>query len=253
MGISGLLVLLLAVAARAQSPAANQQAGDVQETVTGTLELQKQTQQKRDAWAQERADLTARFRAAKANVEYLVARREVDERKLAALEANVATMERNLSESLRLEASVQDTLDAITTRLAGVVERDLPFLKQEREARIAALRAELARPDVTSAEKLRRLLEVLQVEAGYGNGLELTQEQIEVNGERIFVDLLRVGRLSLFWRTSDGKRVGEYDCGAGRWTELPSRHSRAIRDAMEMASRMRPVEIIALPLGRIEP
>jgi hypothetical protein len=38
---------------------------------------------------------------------------------------------------------------------------------------------------------------------------------------------------------------------AGRWTELPGRAKRRIQLAMEMATRMRPVELIDLPLGRI--
>ena len=109
----------------------------------------------------------------------------------------------------------------------------------------------MARPDVTSAEKLRRLLESLLVEAGYGSSVEVTEERIEVDGEELYVDLLRIGRLSLFWMTPDGERVGEYERGAAAWKELDSRHKRSVTAAMEMATRMRPVELLALPLGRI--
>ena len=45
--------------------------------------------------------------------------------------------------------------------------------------------------------------------------------------------------------------VGTWDEAAGGWTELPGASKRRIELAMEMASRMRPVELIDLPLGRI--
>lgn len=248
IGWAALLALWLVAPARGQEPAR-----DLERTVSGTLQIQQQTQQRQDDWAAERNELQTRYHAAKANVSYLTARREVEARKAEALDASVREMERNLAEAMRLEAGVQDTMLAVLGRLETAVARDLPFLQEERGARLASVRDEIARPEVTPAEKLRRLLEALQVEAGYGGTLEITQEQIELDGEPTFVDLLRIGRLSLFWRTGDGKRVGEYDRGEGRWVELPGRHRRAIGEAMAMASRMRPIEIIGLPIGRIAP
>ena len=53
-------------------------------------------------------------------------------------------------------------------RLEESVARDLPFLTEERSLRLASLRQELVRPDIAGAEKLRRLLEALQIEAQYG-------------------------------------------------------------------------------------
>jgi hypothetical protein len=131
------------------------------------------------------------------------------------------------------------------------VGRDLPFLLDERNHRLDLLRSELVRPDVTGAEKLRRILEALQIEAGYGNTVEVDQQKIVVSGEEIFVDMLRLGRVSVFWRTPDGKRVGEWDRGTAHWVELPGKYRRSIGYAMEMASRTRPIELISLPLGRI--
>ena len=63
--------------------------------------------------------------------------------------------------------------------------------------------------------------------------------------------MLRLGRVSLFWRTPDGKRAGEYDIAGSRWAELPEKYHGEIQSAMDMAARIRPVEIIELPVGRI--
>ena len=162
-------------------------------------------------------------------------------------------MERRLEEADRLSLTIQDTLNAVLIRLEDWVDRDLPFLKEEREGRIDYLKKELVKPDVSDADKLRSLLEALQIEMNYGSTVEVTQQKIELEGEELFVDLLRVGRVSVFWRTPDGKRCGEFDVGTRKWVELPGKHNRSIGIAMDMATRMRPVELLSLPLGRIEP
>jgi len=251
MRMSFLATLLLLVAVAPVT--AQTEAKDAAEVVNATVDIQQQSQQRQEDWAAERAELLVRYREAKANVQYLTERVSLESEKSAALDERIAELRRRLAESERLAASVQDTMNAVLVRLEEWFARDLPFLPSERATRLTSLREELVRPDVASAEKLRRLLEALQVEVGYGATVEVYQDQIELMGESLFVDILRLGRLSLFWRTSDGKRVGEYDRGNGRWVELPGKHDRGIMLAMEMASRMRPVELIGLPLGRIAP
>jgi hypothetical protein len=59
--------------------------------------------------------------------------------------------------------------------------------------------------------------------------------------------------VSVFWRTPDGKRCGEFDRGTNQWVEFPGKYNRNIEAAMDMATRMRPVELLSLPLGRIQP
>ncbi len=241
-----LLGCLAAAAARAQAP-------DVRGTVDGTLGIQQQTQARKDDWAQQAGTLQSRYRTAKADVAYLEARRDFQAGQVQAIEARIAEFERRLGEAVRLRNGIGDTLSVILGRLETHVARDLPFLPEERARRLESLKAELARPDVSSAEKLRRLLEALQVEAGYGGTVEVGEQVIGLDGSPLSVDVLKIGRLSLFWRTPDGKRVGEYDRASAGWRELPRKHARSIGMAMDMAARIRPTELIALPLGRVTP
>ena len=245
------VVLLLVVAA---SQVQGQSASDgLRNTVQGTVDIEKQTQEERNAWATEQAELEGRYRTAKANVRYLAEHISVREREVVGLEESTAELERRMHESRLLQTSLQDTLNVIMARLEGSVASDLPFLQDERERRLASLGEEFARPEVTGAEKLRRLIEAMQVEMEYGKTVEVSQDEILLAGEPIFVDVLRVGRLALFWRTPDGAKTGTFDRATWMWVELPDRYARTIARAIEMASRMRPVELIALPLGRIRP
>ena len=245
-----LLAALLAwsaCAAWAQSPA------EVRETLDESLEIDRQAQAAADSWARERAGMRAEYETLKHEARRLELLQENEIARTDALGRRTRELERRLLEAVRLEDSLQDTLLTIAGQLADAVANDLPFLPEERGRRLTLLEAELARPDVSPGEKLRRLLEALQVEAAYGGTVEVYQGDIELDGRTMLVDILRLGRLSLFWMSLDGKQAGEFDRAAGRWRALPGRHRRTIRQAMEMASRTRSMELLDLPLGRLAP
>ena len=246
---AGVMSILLAgwmVAASAQDSGQ-----DARQDTEQAIDTRQGTQQRQDEWSDEKADLVRRFRSAKASVQWLNERKAEETAQAQALDDRVAELERRLDEADRLEGSMQDTLMVIFHRLEESVAASLPFLPEERGLRLASVQDELVRPDVTSAEKLRRLLEALQVEAGYASNVEVYQDMIEIDGEQIHADVLRIGRVALFWRTPDGNRVGNFDPAVGQWTELPGSAKRRIVLAMEMAARIRPMELIDLPLGRI--
>lgn len=252
--ISKRVVLATAFAvAVAAAGARAQDAAQLSETVKKTVESHRETQKKQQDWANEQAELTARMRGARAQVDFFEKKKALEEKEVAALDRGIAELERRMVESARLNESLLDTLDAVVARLDAFVEGDLPFLLNERRARIAGVKEALARPDFTGAEKLRRVLEALQVEANYGSVAEVYQEKIRVNDEEIFADMVRVGRVSVYWLTPDGKRVGEYDRGQKQWVELDHKHVRNINATREMALRLRSVEVVSLPLGRIQP
>ncbi|MFT5233736.1 MAG: hypothetical protein ACI9UK_000994 [Candidatus Krumholzibacteriia bacterium] len=226
---------------------------DPRESTNEAIDTRQASQQKNENWSAEKSALVARYRAAKANVSWLQDRQSEERNRVTAIEERIAELGRRLDESDRLERSMQDTLMVIFDRLEDNVATSLPFLPTERQLRLESLAGELVRPDVASGEKLRRLLEALQVEASYGASVEVYQGVITLDGVELNTDILRLGRVALFWRTPDGGRVGTYDQASGQWAELSGGENRVISMAMEMATRQRPMEIIAMPLGRINP
>jgi len=218
---------------------------------SAAMENRLLTQQERDQWSGEKAELVGRLRAARVNVKWLMERKSAETARVASLDGRISELDRRLDEADRLESSMQDTLLVILGRVEQVRHAGLPFLPEERDRRLVLVRDELARPDFTAAEKLRRVLEVLQVEADYASNVEVYQGPIMVDGQEIYADILRLGRLALFWQTPDRERVGWYDQAEGQYVQLPDGEKRNIGRAIEMATRMRPMELINLPLGRI--
>jgi seryl-tRNA synthetase len=245
-------LLALAAPAAAQSPTSRASAPDsLVSTVNETVDTARKIQTSLDDWSQERTNLERRYRAAQANVTYLQELTARENEKAAALDGAVAELERRLIESTRMQAVIQDTLNAVLGRLETVVATDLPFLAAEREARIANLRRNMAQPDQAPAEKLRFLLEAMLIEAQYGETVEVEPQTIIVAGQETHADVLRIGRLAMFWRSPDGKRVGTWDPETRAWVDLPGKHNRVIARAIEMAEHTRPIDLVSLPLGRI--
>lgn len=230
-----------------------QDAKQLTDTVSKTVDTHQKTQKEQEAWAEEKSDLAGRYRAAKATVEWLENKKALEEKEMVALDAGIAELERRMVESTRLNDSLEDSLHAVMGHLESWVGRDIPFLLEERKTRLASVRETLTKPDVTGAEKLRRVLEALQVEANYGNGVDVSQEKIHVGDEDVFADVIRIGRVSVFWRSPDGKRAGEYDRATQSWVNLDSKYVPAINEMREMVLRLRSTKVVSLPLGRIQP
>ena len=229
------------------------EADQLQKEVTQTIEIRQKTQKKEDAWAGKKGELVARHRSLKANQEHLEKIRLKTERTLSVQKARVAELERRTRESARIREELQSYLESVMTQLEEFIKKDLPFLTEERDARISSIKETLARPDKPAAEKYRRVMETLQVETEYGRTVEVYQDTIDLNGQSILMDILRLGRLSLFSQTPDGNVVGHYDRAAGRWVSLPSGYRREINRAVKMARRERTIDLVRLPMGRIVP
>lgn len=252
VAVLGAAVFLAAPSAAKQEPARDA-AARLAETATAVLATERATQEQLDDWAVQRSALQTRWDAAQAQVRYLEQRAALQRERVAALEAAGRELDRRLQESQRLETSLEDTLLAILERLADAVGRDLPFLPEERARRLETVRRELSDPAATPADKLRRVLEAVLIEARYGGACEIYQDRIAVAGEELTVDLLYVGRLGLFWLTPDAARGGAWDSAERAFGELHGRELEAVRRASEMAFRRRPAAVQPLPLGRIAP
>ena len=87
--------------------------------------------------------------------------------------------------------------------LEQLVQDDIPLRREDRLARVAALKATLARADVSEAEKFRQLLQAYQIEAEYGSRLDHYSAELVLDGAPRRVDVLALGRVSLLAMTAD--------------------------------------------------
>jgi hypothetical protein len=132
--------------------------------------------------------------------------------------------------------------------LEKYVNLDTPFHIEERRQRLDLVRASLSNPKVTASEQVRQILEAYNIEAEYGRKLDAYDATIVLGGQELVVNILRVGRLGMFFQTKDERQTGYYDTETGSWEELGGGYRVTVRDGIRMANKLAPMDIMMLPI-----
>jgi hypothetical protein len=225
----------------------------VEKPIKKSIAVRQATQKAEDTWAAEKATLEARYETLKQKQDQLIAVRNDLDKQVASHGNAVQSLENKISEISRISSGLEPFMEEVFHRLNEWVERDLPFLLNERKERLGNLRKALEDGQISTSEKFRKLIEALFIEAEYGNTVEVYQESIEVSGNEILVSIFRLGRISLFFQSLDQTQTGYFDPAKSIWKSLPEAFNRDINAAVEMGTKRRSVDIITLPVGRILP
>ncbi|HIQ36946.1 MAG TPA: DUF3450 domain-containing protein [Desulfocapsa sulfexigens] len=224
----------------------------VQKNVDVAIDTLQETQKQEDGWADEEASLTAKLKEKRQQQELLTKQQERLRKQIKLMQERVMESKRRVAEVERIRLEMGGFLEETFLRLQEQINSEfLPFLTDERQGRVKRLEELLLDDTVSTAEKFRRIMEALQIEADYGRAMEVVREPVLLGQDSLVMDVLRIGRLSLFSRTPDGTRIAVFDQATGSWQPLPESYGRSLRQAIEVANKTRPVEIVHLPLGRI--
>jgi hypothetical protein len=133
--------------------------------------------------------------------------------------------------------------------LEEFVDIDSPFLPEERRLRIAQLEALMDRADVSVGEKYRRVLEAYQIEMEYSRTIEASRGELAGGEQSRTVDLLRIGRVGLYYLTLDRSEAGFWNPATGQWETLPERYHRPIRNGLRIARKQAAPDLLRLPVS----
>lgn len=142
-------------------------------------------------------------------------------------------------------------IDMVST-LSSFVELDTPFLPSERTSRVKELTKLMDRADVTTSEKYRRILEAYQIEAEYGQSIEAYKDTILLNGTKKTVDLLRVGRIGLYYVTLDGSEAGVWSKTSKNWQSLNRSEAHNLVKAVKVAKKESAPSLLNLSIAKAE-
>ena len=134
--------------------------------------------------------------------------------------------------------------------LAQSVNLDVPFLMEERQDRVDKLREIMERSDVSVAEKFRKVMEAYQIENEYGTSSEYYSQTLTVSedtGTRSY-NILRIGRIGLYFQSDDGKITGQWDNKEREWI-IDNRPRSEIRKGLRMARQLIAPELIVVPVS----
>jgi len=223
----------------------------IEKPVRDSISIRQKTQKEREKWQADRQSMLRELEQLEAENSQLSAKCQSLDAEISAAGKRISLRAKELQGIRQIAEDIQPFLQETLEWLSAETEQGLPFLKAERKKRMVRLRDIMDDPAVSISEKFRKLMEALLIEAEYGTTVEVTRESIRLDEEPVVVNVLRLGRLNLFFQTLDESRCGVFEVAENRWKDLPVEHNRQIRLVMDMALKRRPVELVNLPVGRV--
>ena len=160
----------------------------------------------------------------------------------------ITQLEQQLEEVAISQREILPLMSRMVQALSRFIELDLPFLLQERRRRVAGLTAMIDAPDVSVAEKYRRILDAYRIEVDYGRSVEAYRGTLIASTRERIVEFLRVGRLILIYQTLDGSETAIWDRQAASWIPLPEDYRLALGKAFRVARKQAAPDLLQLPV-----
>ncbi|MDJ0794391.1 MAG: DUF3450 domain-containing protein [Woeseiaceae bacterium] len=168
----------------------------------------------------------------------------------AQVEGQQATLE-DISLSMdRVDVINRQIFPLMTKMIDGLeqsVELDIPFLMTERRDRIADLKDIMERSDVSVAEKFRKVMEAYQIENDYGTSSEFYEDTLTIDGETRSFNMLRIGRIGLYFQSDDTAITGRWDNKTKEYVRDDSARNE-VRKGLRMARQLIAPELIVIPV-----
>ncbi len=220
-----------------------------QSLATGTIAIEQNAQKKISAWQQEKHSVIAQINNKEVELDWLTHQKNKYSSYIKTLEGNIAEMKRQQQELEMIANAVTPLLENTVARLEFFIDEDQPFLSKERQERISNIKKALADPHLAQAEQLRRVLETLEVETGYGSGIEIDNEDVVLEGQPLRAETVRAGRLGYYCVSPDKQQVGIWSPVKKEFVLVADSDRQAVLSLRTIARRKQIVEVTPLPLA----
>jgi hypothetical protein len=119
---------------------------------------------------------------------------------------------------------------------------------EERTDRVDNLRSIMERSDVSVAEKFRKVMEAYQIENDYGTSSEWYTQSLTLDDSTRSYNVLRIGRIGLYFQSDDSKITGRWDNTNRTWVMDNSARGE-VRTGLRMAKQLIAPELIVIPVA----
>ena len=213
----------------------------------------KASQAKIDRLADEAANLLSDYKTVMKQVDGLKVYNARLERQIANQEKRITDIDASISEASVIQRQIPPLVTRMLDGLEQFIQLDMPFDLDTRLGNIEAVRANMDRSDVTSAEAYRQVLELYSIELQYGRGIESYSDSIDLNGAEREVDILRIGRVALVYQSTDGAETGAWNRETQSWEELAAGdYASAVRKGVRIAKKQATIELLNMPVSAPE-
>ncbi len=248
--LHGLTLAILSVGCLAGTLQTQAQTVDsvMAQSTQNTAEL-RAAQTRIDGIAEQTDKLLQQYRVVNKQIEGLKVYNAQQELQIADQEKNLALLETSIADAATMERDIAPLMERMIDALGQFVELDLPFRMDERRDRVAKLRDNLGRSNLSTAEKFRQVLEAYRIELDYGNNIEAYTRTVSIDGAEQDVNILRIGRIALTYQTKDQSRSAYWNADNQDWERLDTGWNGDISDGIKIAKRQSPINIMAVPVS----
>jgi len=213
----------------------------------------KASQAKIDRLSDETASLLSDYKTVMKQVDGLKVYNARLERQIANQEKRIRDIDASIAEASVIQRQIPPLVTRMLDGLEQFINLDMPFDLDTRLGNIEAVRANMDRSDVTSAEAFRQVLELYSIELQYGRGIEAYTDTIELGGAGREVDILRIGRVALVYQSTDGAETGAWNKDSQSWEELSAGdYAAAVRKGVRIAKKQATIELLNMPVSAPE-
>lgn len=251
--------LTLATSALAQS--------ELEQEALAAQQAQAELQAKIDAADESVRERIEQLRQAEQTSRRLTTYNDALAPQVEELETTLAEREAGVSTLTETREALPGLLADMTERLGRWVEQDIPFLKEERLSRVAALESQLSSARLSNSEKLEHVLGAWRVELGYGRELDAWRGTLaktssgtetgsgevsdaEQAGATREVDYLRLGRVGWYYLTPDGQQGAVWKAAEQQWQPLSAEQRDEVAKGLSIVRDQRAPELLNLPLSQ---
>ena len=219
----------------------------ISETVK-TDEASKLTQQSINKLADSTQDMLYEYRNTLQQLDSLKSYNDQLEKIISSQQETLSTITKQLEDVEDIQRNILPLMLRMVTTLEEFINLDMPFLREERQARVKLIKEMMDRSDVSLPDKFRRIMEAYQIEMGYGRTIATNSETIRLNDKKFTVNLLRIGRVALLYQTMDGQNTGYWDKQSGSWQPLPEEYNKSVAEGILIADKQSPPNLFKIPV-----
>ena len=234
------------VALAAGAPAHGAAISEINSQADQWLVAQVASQKRVDGLADQRLDLANDYRTTLRESEGLKLYLQQLRAQLKSQEEEMSVIRKEGQELDRTNIEILPLMQRMLASLEQFTALDMPFLKDERAARVEKLKEMMPRADVTVSEKYRRIVEAYQIEMEYGRTIEAYRATL---GDKE-VDFLRVGRVGLYYQTPDGVETGYWDADATKWVANDD-FAEGVAEGIKVAKKQASPNLLIVPVKAV--
>ena len=217
------------------------------------LELAQASQERINEVVEGTRSLTDQYRAINKEIEGLQVYNRLMSAQVEGQQATLADIELSMDQVDVINRQIFPLMTRMIDGLEQSIALDIPFLQSERTNRVESLKEIMERSDVSVAEKFRKVMEAYQIEMDYGSSAEWYKESLDIDGALRDYNMLRIGRVGLYFQSDDSQITGHYNQETRQYELIDSENRSEIRKGLRMARQLIAPELLLLPIPAAKP